>query len=725
MKTTAMLAMALLFAQAAPQQQPLRLEQLRGAALQLGVTEPIEVLLAEKAWTGADVLLPLALFSEADVRAGDLSAGDLRTAAIRPTVIRPTVILPAATRAADIRTAAIRALGRLEDPRLVPQLIELAKTPYANVAAIASAVAQSLNGFDPVQNPELVKRAAAFLRQASAIGPLGSLTYANEEEVHATEKTLRDILEKTAYDPRAAGTYIAAIASLESLGRHNARVTRFDDETLTWLSEIVAERRTNDSLAAARENGFAGLLSARAVDADSVLTALKDTDPEVRRLATTVLSGAGAGLADEERFDRLQAGLSDPSPQVRYEALRGYIRRAAPTRGCGPILGLLDEQDPHVMLAAIDGLGDLCKDDEDITTRLAAEARTPQMSNWHRETHAFMALAKRAPDRLPIMMEAFATHNSWWVRMYSVRAAVAAEDLLHLDKLAYDVNDNVRDAALGPLRRLKKADAEPAIVAALDRNDVQLLRTAAMLLKDKETPHNQRLVRPLMAALQRLTKEGKETSRDARLPLLDAIAEHGKSDDALELQPLLKDFDPQVAVRAAEVITRLTGKAAVADPKPRERVSPPSMVDLRQCVTVTLASGPSFRMVMQPEVAPITVDRFLKLVATDHYYDGLTIHRIVPNFVIQGGSPGANEYSGHKDYMRDEIGGAHNSRGTVGLSTRGRNTADAQFYINMVNNPRLDADYTVFAHVLPADMGVVDRIQEGDVMRLSMAKCIY
>jgi cyclophilin family peptidyl-prolyl cis-trans isomerase len=118
----------------------------------------------------------------------------------------------------------------------------------------------------------------------------------------------------------------------------------------------------------------------------------------------------------------------------------------------------------------------------------------------------------------------------------------------------------------------------------------------------------------------------------------------------------------------------------------------------------------------------MTVDRFLKLVNVDRYYEGLTIHRIVPNFVIQAGSPGANEYAGHKDYMRDEI-GLKNTRGTVGLSTRGRNTADAQFFINLVDNRRLDGDYTVFGHVLPADMPVVDRIQEGDVMRLTMNKC--
>src|SRR4029453_4427456 len=98
------------------------------------------------------------------------------------------------------------------------------------------------------------------------------------------------------------------------------------------------------------------------------------------------------------------------------------------------------------------------------------------------------------------------------------------------------------------------------------------------------------------------------------------------------------------------------------------------------------------------------------LAVKDHYYDGLTMHRVVPNFVLQGGSPGANEYSGAKEFMRDEVGG-RNVRGTVGLSTRGRNTGDAQFFINLVDNPRLNGNYTVFATV--DNMEEVDGIQGG------------
>jgi cyclophilin family peptidyl-prolyl cis-trans isomerase len=146
-----------------------------------------------------------------------------------------------------------------------------------------------------------------------------------------------------------------------------------------------------------------------------------------------------------------------------------------------------------------------------------------------------------------------------------------------------------------------------------------------------------------------------------------------------------------------------------------------SFADLRQCVTVDMGNSGSFRMRMQPASAPIAVDRFLHLATKEKYYNGLTFHRVVPNFVIQGGSPGANEYAGHADYMRDEVGG-HNVRGAVGLSTRGRNTGDAQFFVNLVDNTRLDYDYTVFATV--EDMAVVDRIQEGDVIRsIDIVKC--
>ncbi|HEX9367014.1 MAG TPA: peptidylprolyl isomerase [Vicinamibacterales bacterium] len=655
--------------------------------------EPPIVLNAEKAWAGGDVLWPLA------------TSGDLA-----------------------VRHYAIRAIGRLEDPGNVPRLLALAQTNEPTAAA--TAIAQSLNGFDPARAPDLIGSVSEWLRVVTFVdgpklksvmpAPIGSIVWSNPEQVHAAEDALLRILDWAAYDKNKVVMYVSAVRSLESLGRLNVKVSTFNPETVTRLRGIVGNTGVND-VDGARENAVAALIATRGLDADTELIALRDPFEQVRRLATTVLAGAGAGLDDERRLNSIQERLGDSNGQVRYEAVKAYVRRSAATRGCAPLLDVVADRDTSVAIAAIDALGDLCKDDETSTARIVAEARTPAGSAWHREAHAFVALAKRAPEGAAISMEAFVAHPSWWVRMYAARAAGAADDVVHLDKLAYDTSDNVREAALGPLRRLKKADADPALVAALDRNDVQLLRTAATLLKTSAP--SDRTARSLVNALVRLTKEGKETSRDARIPLLEAIDIHGGPEIAPDLTPLVTDFDPIVAAKAAAIVSRLTGKTVAAEPVHVTRGWAKSFDDLRQCVSVSLASGKSFTLRMNPSAAPVTVDRFLSLALAARYYDGLTIHRIAPNFVIQGGSPGANEYAGHKEYMRDEI-GARNIRGTVGLSTRGRNTADAQFYVNLIDNARLDADYTVFASVMPADMPVVDAIQEGDVMRgMSAVRC--
>src|SRR5207237_7825903 len=109
----------------------------------------------------------------------------------------------------------------------------------------------------------------------------------------------------------------------------------------------------------------------------------------------------------------------------------------------------------------------------------------------------------------------------------------------------------------------------------------------------------------------------------------------------------------------------------------------------------------TFELALFTSEAPATVLRFAHL-AESGYYDGLTFHRVVPNFVIQGGSPGANEYIGDASYMRDEVGLWPHVRGAVGISTRGHATGHAQIFIDVVDNARLEHDYTVFAQVLTA-----------------------
>src|SRR5262249_27779824 len=351
--------------------------------------------------------------------------------------------------------------------------------------------------------------------------PAGMVRYASLEQMRGVERSSRLLAEMTKNDHNRAADYAAAMATLERLARLNQRLGRFEEETLATLAHCVAGQALNDDDASIRRHAFTALMNAGAVDVESERNALKEPDGLNRRLAIGVLAGAGGGFDDEARVGAIQSALTDESPIVRYEALQAYLRRGVAAGGCGPIVDRLSDDDTHVSLAAMDALADRCRDDQDITTRVAAELTTPQIQNWHRPAHAFVALAKRAPDRADASMEAFALHPTWWVRVYAAKAASAMGDVVWLEKLATDVNDNVREATLIPLRRLKKFDADNTIASTLNSGDVQLLRTAALLLK--QSPYSHYLFRPLMTALTRLTTEGKETSRDARLALLDAI----------------------------------------------------------------------------------------------------------------------------------------------------------------------------------------------------------
>ena len=219
----------------------------------------------------------------------------------------------------------------------------------------------------------------------------------------------------------------------------------------------------------------------------------------------------------------------------------------------------------------------------------------------------------------------------------------------------------------------------------------------------------------LAGALERISAEQCETSRDTRLALITRLAQLGSPAQVETLMPLLKDIDPDVADAAAGVIARWTGKAVEVETPHQRSSAIPTTGELAEAVRVVfeMDTGGKFDVMLNPVEAPLTRTRFLAA-ARAGYYNGLTFHRVVPNFVIQGGSPAANEYSGDTLYMRDEISSLSHVRGAVGISTRGRDTGDAQFFVNLVDNPRLDFEYTVFGLVQKPDD--LDDILEGDVI---------
>jgi cyclophilin family peptidyl-prolyl cis-trans isomerase len=283
----------------------------------------------------------------------------------------------------------------------------------------------------------------------------------------------------------------------------------------------------------------------------------------------------------------------------------------------------------------------------------------------------------------------------------------------HLNTLMNDPNDNVREAALSSLIDLKRPEVITAAIASLTRPDYQLILTAVRALEDKSNAP--KAVTPLMTALARITRENKDTSRDPRMAILNRLQAYGDTSQAIDLEAYLRDFDPAIAQKAAEILTAWTGKPRTASPQPLTRpgVTMAMVTALRgKSLRFHMAGRGSFDVGLDADFAPLTAIRIARR-AGEGYYNGLTFHRIAPNFVIQGGSPGANEYMGENFYMRDEP-GLH-LRGTVGISTRGRDTGDAQIFVNLIDSPRLDHIYTVFGTIV-AGMEVVDGTLEGDVI---------
>jgi cyclophilin family peptidyl-prolyl cis-trans isomerase len=252
---------------------------------------------------------------------------------------------------------------------------------------------------------------------------------------------------------------------------------------------------------------------------------------------------------------------------------------------------------------------------------------------------------------------------------------------------------------------------------ALDRDHAGLLLAAATKLQGD--PGLKNLAPRILGAIERLTRDDRATLRDPRMRLIELLAGTGDPGAIEKLRPMLADRDPVIAALVAKILTAKTGKAIV--PKTTRYVPAPfpseetrRSLEGAQAVITMKALG-AFTVQLLTQEAPATVATFVGL-AEKSAYNGLTFHRVVPNFVLQGGSPGADEYDAlTPEFMRDELGLTSHERGTLGISTRGHDTGDGQIFVNLVDNWRLDHTYTVFARTI-SGMDVVDRIQEGDVI---------
>ncbi len=618
----------------------------------------------------------------------------------------------------SVRRIATRAVGRLERPDLVRHIEPLLSDSNADVRAeAANAVGQavSVGGADsltPVLLDRLHEERDSYVR-GSIAQTLGRLPVESPETVRLVEATLVDV----SADAEAA-TMVGIMRGLESWIRRYRRTRPPAGRTVERLYELTRYQSKGHEADAKRVRRLAltALGGGGFVDVTLLRRSLSSPDVELRRLAVesanTLLNGA-------QRDSIVSEALLDKSPAVRFAALQIRGRRIRGGVGCELVTPMSDDSDQHVALLAIDLLGDRCATQPGVADLLsAAVERLPSnhTESWHEAAHAMVGLAKVAPELAGEQTQRFSDHATWWIRMYAARAATILKNTEALTTLAYDSSDNVREAAISGLSLLAGHAADSVFVAQLSRPDYQLVITAAGALGG--SPSGPVVVPVLVSALERITAERRETSRDARVALLDVLGELADRRQADYLASYLRDFDPAVAERAARILTTWTGQRWSAAPQRLELQQLPSYAQLRELVdiraVIELEGGTTVELRLLPFESPTNTWRFARL-ARSGYFDGLTFHRVVPGFVIQGGSPGANEYVGDGPYTRDELVVQSHLRGTVGVSTRGRDTGDGQIFVNLVDNPRLDHNYTIFAEVV-SGMDAVDRVLEGTVI---------
>lgn len=213
-----------------------------------------------------------------------------------------------------------------------------------------------------------------------------------------------------------------------------------------------------------------------------------------------------------------------------------------------------------------------------------------------------------------------------------------------------------------------------------------------------------------------------EVPPDARLIALDALVELLGEEAAPDLARAFQD--PEFTVRlAAARLARQAGLEVLARTPIAPAVRGRDHDFYLEVARQELAGGieelhlVTERGVIDLELLPaeavLTVRRILDL-ARSGFYDGLSFHRVVPDFVAQGGDPRGDGWGGPEQSMRCEINRLRYDRGMLGMALSGKDTGGSQFFVTLSPQPHLDGGYTIFGRVRPESLPVVDALRRHD-----------
>ena len=356
----------------------------------------------------------------------------------------------------------------------------------------------------------------------------------------------------------------------------------------------------------------------------------------------------------------------------------------------------------------------------------------------------------RAAPALDLLLDLL-SNRSPAVRAAALRSVRQVDPdgfLLVLSGLDPDPPWSVRAALASVLGGMEPKAALPRLTAMLKDADLRVVPSVLGALRSVGAPgidrtllewlkHDDPIVRMAAAnGLGELKGAGGETAlaeawrfaaRDetyvARGAILSALAKYGRAAAEPVLRQALADKDFAVRVRAASLLQALVPETdATAAIRPAPIRHPPEFYATPRLVAPSVSPHlyiETDRGTIEIELAvldaPLACESFRSLAAAG-FFNGLLLHRVVPNFVVQDGDPRGDGEGGPGYTIRDEFSERPYLRGTVGLALDWPETGGSQFFITHSPQPHLDARYTVIGQVV-AGMDVVDRLQPWDAIK--------
>jgi len=663
---------------------------------------------------------------------------------------------------AAVRRRAALGAGRIGNEEALKPLIDLlAKDPSSDVramAAFAIGEIESIKGADAVIMAIADPTASNAVR-ARAVEAAGKIGSANPKDPKAKElaAAILNVLtnaDRIQADPNATVIRLALTATLrvphEESGETVPHFLSYSDpnvvadalNTLARLRAKTANRDARDLLATnlhavVRANAARVLGAATDTEALDILTkaATSDSDQRVRVSATRALGNLKDPKAADKLLDRGEKLLVDHKrSKFAHPTEKNELLEIASTLG-RILQGTQNER-------AVSFLERL---------RAADKGQSPETE---------IAFARIAPLAF---VSSFESSNDW--RSLSAQYQGLAE-IANLDSAkAGDAKSKARlilvqeiAARFTPGPRSdatvrSRPDLVTAFAAFKSENTSNILRPLMEAEKDvfvraaiagvlADQPPSKENADALRDALKYALENDKQYN-DAQLAILDAMVKADKSASIDTLYPVLDSSDYLVRKKVfellaePEVVGKFPGAARVVesaragkkdqvllyDPKTGTKLGQllATDADYRRALSrkngtvkavVTTEKG-SFTIDLLTEDAPLTVDNFIKL-ARSNYFNGIEVHRVVPNFVMQDGDPRGDGNGGPGWSIRCEINLVPYERGAVGMALSGKDTGGSQWFVTHSPQPHLDGGYTVFGKVNETGMKVVDNIVRGD-----------